>query len=39
LIEKNLERELLRDIRESMLEEKINRMKREINHKKIVQMR
>jgi hypothetical protein len=34
-----MERELLRDIRENMLEERINRIKKDINHKKIVQMR
>jgi hypothetical protein len=37
--EQKLELELLRDIRETMLEEKINRIKKDINHKKIVQLR
>jgi hypothetical protein len=34
-----LEKELLRDIRENMFEEKINRIKKDANHRKIVQMR
>jgi hypothetical protein len=34
-----MDRELLKDIRLGMLEEKINRLKRDINHKKIVQLR
>ena len=37
--EEQLQKELLKDIRENMLEEKMNRMKRDINHKKIVQLR
>jgi hypothetical protein len=34
-----MDRELLKDIRLGMLEEKINRLKRDTNHKKIVQLR
>lgn len=37
--EEQLERELLEDIRLNMLEEKMNKIKRDINHKKIVQLR
>ena len=37
--DEQLERELLKDIRLNFLEEKMNRLKRDINHKKIVQLR
>jgi hypothetical protein len=37
--EKLLERDLLRDFREEMALAKMSRMKREINHQKIVQLR
>jgi len=38
-LDEQMEKEILKDIRLGMLEAKMNRMKLDINHKKIVQLR